>query len=175
MVSWVVNSRLHKRPMRLRHSPRLHLRHRDENPVTASPLDSALTNCDARNSFRIRFYENCRVSSEFAAKISEESGPILSHSNLSEKPALPKPFEFRALRTLSFSLACKSFACHYYKKDRAVAQLFPKWNSILSGLRTHSALGQVMSHGSPVRSHLSGLTPSASADTINSSPTEPGQ
>ncbi len=37
-------------------------RHRDEKPVTASPLDSVLTNCDARNSFRIRSYENCRVS-----------------------------------------------------------------------------------------------------------------
>src|SRR5882762_9252451 len=48
-------------------------RHRDEKPVTASPLDSALTNCDARNSFRplrlrapfarrMRFYEKCRVS-----------------------------------------------------------------------------------------------------------------
>src|SRR6266403_1103655 len=36
-------------------------RHRDEKPVTASPLESAFTNCDARNSFRIRFYENCRV------------------------------------------------------------------------------------------------------------------
>ena len=37
-------------------------RHRDENHVTATLLDSALTNCDARNSFRMRFYENCRVS-----------------------------------------------------------------------------------------------------------------
>ncbi len=36
-------------------------RHRDEKPVTATPLDSALTKRDARNPFRIRFYENCRV------------------------------------------------------------------------------------------------------------------
>jgi hypothetical protein len=35
---------------------------RDEKPVTASPLESALTNCDAPNPFRIRFYENCRVA-----------------------------------------------------------------------------------------------------------------
>src|SRR5260370_2801799 len=38
-------------------------RHRDEKPVTANPTKSAVTNCDARNSFRIRFYENCRVTS----------------------------------------------------------------------------------------------------------------
>ena len=37
-------------------------RHRDENPVTATPLESALTNCDASKPFRFRFYENCRVS-----------------------------------------------------------------------------------------------------------------
>ncbi len=37
------------------------LRHSDEKPVTVNPLDSTLTNCDARNSFRIRFYENCRL------------------------------------------------------------------------------------------------------------------
>ncbi len=35
---------------------------RDEKSVTASPLESTLTNCDTRKSFRIRFYENCRVS-----------------------------------------------------------------------------------------------------------------
>lgn len=37
-------------------------RHRDEKPVTATPLESALTNRDARNPFRILSYENCRVS-----------------------------------------------------------------------------------------------------------------
>jgi len=35
---------------------------RDEKPVTATPSKSTVTNCDARNSFGIRFYENCRVS-----------------------------------------------------------------------------------------------------------------
>jgi len=35
---------------------------RDEKPVTATPLQSALTKCDARNSFRFCFCENCRVS-----------------------------------------------------------------------------------------------------------------
>ena len=37
-------------------------RHSDENPVTATPLDSALTKRDARNSFRFRSYQKCRVS-----------------------------------------------------------------------------------------------------------------
>src|ERR1700737_2271430 len=38
---------------------------RDEKLVTATPFKSALTNCDARKSFRMRFYENCRVSPAF--------------------------------------------------------------------------------------------------------------
>jgi hypothetical protein len=38
------------------------LQSRDEKPVTATPLESAFTNCDARNSFRMCIYENCRVS-----------------------------------------------------------------------------------------------------------------
>ncbi len=36
---------------------------RDEKFVTATPLDSAHTNCDVCKSFRIRSYVNCRVSS----------------------------------------------------------------------------------------------------------------
>jgi len=46
------------------HYPRRALlsRHRDEDPLTASPLESALTNCDARNPFRMRSYENTRVA-----------------------------------------------------------------------------------------------------------------
>ncbi len=35
---------------------------RDEKFVTATPLDSAFTNRDARNPFRMCIYENCRVS-----------------------------------------------------------------------------------------------------------------
>jgi hypothetical protein len=34
----------------------------NEIHVTATPLDSAYTNCDARNFFRMCIYENCRVS-----------------------------------------------------------------------------------------------------------------
>ena len=35
---------------------------RDEKSSPANPLESALANCDARKSFRMRFYEKCRVS-----------------------------------------------------------------------------------------------------------------
>jgi hypothetical protein len=35
---------------------------RDEKPVPANPLESALANCDARKFFRMRFYEECRVA-----------------------------------------------------------------------------------------------------------------
>jgi len=31
-------------------------------------LESVLTNCDARNPFRIRFYKNCRVVLAFLTK-----------------------------------------------------------------------------------------------------------
>ena len=41
---------------------------RDEKPVTATPLESAFTKRDARNSFRICIYENCRVSLLFPTK-----------------------------------------------------------------------------------------------------------
>jgi hypothetical protein len=44
------------------HRPSSLFRHRDEKPVTASPLDSPLTICYARNPFRIQSYENCRVA-----------------------------------------------------------------------------------------------------------------
>jgi hypothetical protein len=43
-------------------------RHRDEKPVTANPTKSAVTNGDSHKSFRIRFCENCRVTS-FKPKI----------------------------------------------------------------------------------------------------------
>src|SRR5438445_426193 len=58
MLSSVVNSRSHRRLPLLDDCPSS----RDEKPLTATPLFSALTNCDAPNPFRIRSYENCRVS-----------------------------------------------------------------------------------------------------------------
>jgi len=56
-------------------------RHRDEKPVTATPLESAFlprakprgTNRDARKPFRVRFYENCRVPMGSSARISSKN------------------------------------------------------------------------------------------------------
>src|SRR5260370_26702888 len=62
----------------------------DEKPVTATLLESALTNCDARNSFRIRSYENCRVSPAF-----------FSLSALFLPRANGNSFPFKGISTLS--------------------------------------------------------------------------
>jgi hypothetical protein len=63
---------------------------RDEKLVTATPFKSALTNCDARKSFRMRFYENCRVSSAF-----------FSLSALFSPGTFRNSFSFKGIRTLS--------------------------------------------------------------------------
>ena len=141
----------------------LDFRHRDENPPTTSPLALALTNCDAHNSFIIRFYEKCRVSLE------------------SEKCVLPKPFQFRVLRTLSFSVACKCFACHSYENCRVCTNnshcgtqfLKNYFNSgrISGGMNRLPDAG-FTGHRSPSTSHLLRLTPSPSDDSINSHPAE---
>src|SRR5260370_30104730 len=78
---------------------------RDENPVTATPLESALTNRDAHNSFRIRFYEECRVSlvisslfSLFAQRVFHNSFAIMRFRALSQKHpggGQPLPSTFR--------------------------------------------------------------------------------
>src|SRR5713101_6181490 len=88
MLALVVNSRLHPR----RGSPFLNRpplspdvpaallpylpfpSSRDEKLVTATPLDSALTNGDACKSFKIRSYPNCRVGLRFLTKFSENRG-----------------------------------------------------------------------------------------------------
>src|SRR5260370_29139799 len=64
---------------------------RDEKPVTATPLDSALTNSDARNSFRMLSYENSRVSlalsslfSLFAPRVFHNSFAIKRFRTLSK-------------------------------------------------------------------------------------------
>jgi hypothetical protein len=56
---------------------------RDEKPVTATPSKSTVTNCDARNSFGIRFYENCRVSTPTI--------PVLELTPSAHQPH-PRPF-----------------------------------------------------------------------------------
>ncbi len=86
-------------------------RHRDEKPVTASPLDSAFTICDARNSFKIRFCENRRVSYHFVASLTLRE--TLPHTK-----RICKPLVFYALRTLPSSVSRKSCTCHSYENCR---------------------------------------------------------
>ena len=155
----------------------LDFRHCDEKPHTASPLASTLTKRDAHNSFIIRLYENSRVSLEFTAKFSEESGFVLSIFSVlkvSEKCALPKPFQFIALRTVSFSVACKSIACHSYENCRVCTNNFHSGTQFLKNYFNSGRISGGMNHlqGAGFTSHLLRLTPSSSADSINSHPAE---
>ena len=51
-------------------------RRRDEKRVTVSPLESAFTNRDTCNPFRIRFYKNCRVSPRLTCHFFLSRSPI---------------------------------------------------------------------------------------------------
>src|SRR5712692_8735477 len=120
MLSWVMTfhserSRSHipALPERVQpHLPRTSLyRHRDEKPVTATPLESAFTNCDARNPFRFRIYENTGVSvgslNSPTLKPSDRSmcfylSPFFSHSStLFCAQQKVNSFVFMQFRTLS--------------------------------------------------------------------------
>src|SRR6266566_8414752 len=46
-----------------------------------------------------------------------------------ETPQIPV-FVFNSLRTLSFSVSCKSCVCHSYANGRGVYQQFPTWNDL---------------------------------------------
>jgi hypothetical protein len=159
MLSCVVNSRL--QPRRAAHL--LDLRHRDEKPLIASPLDSALTNCDAHNPFRFRFYENCRVSPLFPIKNLKSYLRFLFPSH-----ALCSLFSLFAPRVFQNSFAHKWFHT-LSKNSRGLSHLFPSWNSlaVLPSLPPRSS-----SHQSPTTSHLLRLTPSPSADSINLHPAD---
>ncbi len=83
-------------------------RHRDEKPVTTSPLVSALTNCDARNPFRIRSYENCRIvlvslakNLSLCSKSAFPSHALCSLFSLFAPRAFHNTFTFSRIRTLS--------------------------------------------------------------------------
>ena len=106
MVPCVVNSRLHQR----RAARLFHFRHRDETPVTATPLKSSLTNRDARNPFRIRSYENCRVSlalsslfSLFTPRVFHNSFAIMRFRTLSQKHRVWGPFSSALCGGTAFS------------------------------------------------------------------------
>src|SRR6266571_5099769 len=56
----------------------------------------------------------------------------LSYTQITrETPRIPF-FVFNCLRTLSFSVSCKSCVCHSYANRRGVYQQFPTWNESLA-------------------------------------------
>ena len=106
LTSFVIVSRHPRRSIPFRHC--------DEKQVAASPLDSAFTNCDARNSFRIRFCENCRVSYHFVASLTRRE--TLPHTK-----RISKPLVFYSLHTLPSSVSRNSFVCRSYENCRVYA------------------------------------------------------
>src|SRR5260370_6189051 len=101
---------------------------RDEKPVTASPLESALTNCDARNPFRIRFYENHRVSPATSSLFS-----------LFAQRVIHKSCAFKRLRTLSKNSRVYPNSAHSGTRFRASQEIgFPSPHPIKSPHRPHN-------------------------------------
>src|SRR2546427_10528093 len=81
-------------------------RHRDEKRVTVSPLESALTNCDAYKSFRIRFYRKCRVSPGLTCHSCLSRSPIAADQH-SVAPFFSCTYELPILQPLCFHIhAC---------------------------------------------------------------------
>ncbi len=55
----------------------------------------------------------------------------LSYTQITRETPLIPFFVFKSLRTLSFSVSCKSCVCHSYANRRGVYQQFPTWNESL--------------------------------------------
>ena len=92
---------------------------REGKTVTASSLESAFTNRDACNSFRMCFYENCRVSLEQTSLFLKfHFNLVAHHPRLAPHSPLFSPFPFIRLRTLSFSVSRKFCVCHSYENSR---------------------------------------------------------
>src|SRR6266516_2797488 len=53
----------------------------------------------------------------------------LSYTQITRESPIPF-FVFNSLRTLSFSVSCKSCVCHSYANRRGVYQQFPTWNDL---------------------------------------------
>jgi len=64
-----------------------------------------------------------------------------------ETPQIPF-FVFKSLRTLSFSVSCKSCVCHSYANGRDVYQQFPFRNSISDRFHSRPYLSSLFSHSS---------------------------
>src|SRR5882724_4258993 len=65
-----------------------------KNPLTATPLDSALTNCDGRKFFISCIYENCQVCTNNSHSGTHDSSPqeiaALSFHSLTNCPLFPR-------------------------------------------------------------------------------------
>jgi hypothetical protein len=86
-------------------------RQRDEEAVTASPSESAFTNCDVCKFFRIRFYENCRGGGPFF--------PFWDRTSCGQRSTYlcsPHPAQPRAEILLGFSLH-STFSCRLSTVD----------------------------------------------------------
>src|SRR5216683_5754619 len=127
-------------------------------------------------SFACHSYENCRVCTNNSHSGTPPSHPTPLVASLYRSPAALFARSFRSLHQECFTTLVQSVGSTLFLKT---AGMYP--NS--SHTRTRScrgraviwALGQATSHGSPITSHLLRLTPSLSADTMNSSPTELGR
>ncbi len=120
---------------------------RDEKSVTATPLFPSLTNCYARNSFRIRSYANCRVSlasspnsqtlhvplSSLAATLMDQTPQVLQIKDLRQTYAPAKPFRCNTYKKHGECLLWSyhitgtlprliSFVCHSYENCRVCIQ-----------------------------------------------------
>ncbi len=56
----------------------------------------------------------------------------LSYPQITRETPLIPFFVFNSLRTLSFSVSCKSCVCHSYANSRGGYQQFPTWNESLA-------------------------------------------
>ena len=92
---------------------------RDEKLVTATRLDSALTNRDVRKSFRIRSYENCRVSNQ---QFPFWNSPLVLRASV-PVPSLCLLYFLYFLYLLYFLLLAHSFAQRSNRNPFAVNRL----------------------------------------------------
>jgi len=87
-----------------------------ENTAPLSPLECALTDCDAHKPFRMRSYKKCRVSPHFPSLSSFASCP-------SPLPTLSASLSFHALTNCK---SCNFFVLTFIQNARGVYPILPK-------------------------------------------------
>jgi hypothetical protein len=159
MLSSVVNSRHYRR--RPIHPLQLH--RRGVEPVTASPIKSAFTNCQPRNLFKISSYVKWRMSPS-----PHKKNRISYSRSASTVRALCSLFSLFATRVFHNSFVHKRFRT-LSQKCRGVPLPFSIWNQPTP---SSYVLPARLGHQLRVTIHLLRLTPSASADSINLHPAD---